>query len=195
MAADPSRIVVIRHGETEWSAAMKHTGRTDVPLAPTGRRQAAGLAEVLVGEHFDRVCCSPMLRARQTCELAGFAARAELLADLVEWDYGEYEGRTSAEIRAERPGWNVWRDGCPGGEPLPEFGARVDRAIDELCSVPDTSVLVFAHGHLLRTLAARWIGMQPTGGSRFLLSPAALGILAHERETRTIGRWNAPRLR
>jgi broad specificity phosphatase PhoE len=185
------RVVVIRHGETEWSAALRHTGRTDVPLAPAGRARAAELYEALDGRPFDRVLVSPLRRARETCELAGFTERAEISPDLQEWDYGDYEGLTTAEIREHRPGWSVWRDGCPGGEPLSDIAARADRVIELLCEGPDTTALLFAHGHFLRILAARWVAIDPTGGARFVLAPGSLGVLGHERETRAIVRWNA----
>ena len=167
----PLRIVLVRHGETEWSRAGRHTGRTDLPLLPEGRSRAAQLAEVLAGYQFDRVLCSPLRRARETCELAGFGSRAELCDDLMEWNYGDYEGLTRAQVRETRPGWSVWRDGCPGGESPAQVGARADRVIALLggAQAPgDANVIVFAHGHLLRVLAARWIGMEAATGGAWL---------------------------
>lgn len=185
---------MVRHGETEWSREFRHTGRTDVPLTAEGRRRAADLADVLAGQSFDRVLCSPLRRARDTCELAGFADGAEVDDDLMEWDYGEYEGATALEIRADRPGWSVWKDGPLGGESLRDLGTRVDRVIADVCDGKSQDVLIFAHGHLLRVLAARWIGLDAVGGSLFVLLPTCFGVLGHERETRTINGWNTPTL-
>jgi broad specificity phosphatase PhoE len=181
---------IARHGETDWSAAGRHTGRTDVPLNDNGRAAARSLAGVLAGEQFDLVLTSPLQRARETCELAGFGARAQLEPNLREWDYGDYEGITSDEIREGRPGWTVFRDGCPGGETLVEVGARLDQVIERVRTV-DGRVLAFAHGHSLRILAARWIELPPAGGARLILGTAAVGVLSWERETAVINRWNA----
>jgi broad specificity phosphatase PhoE len=189
-----SRIVVVRHGQTEWSVAGRHTGRTDLALNEVGRAQAVALSAVLGDEQFDRVLCSPLLRARDTCALAGFGERAEVLDDLAEWDYGDYEGLTTVEIRDRVPGWYLWRDGCPGGENVQDVGARADRALTALRSFSADDApfqtLVFAHGHLLRVLAVRWAGFEPGAAARFLLAPAALGVLGFERETPAIVRWN-----
>jgi broad specificity phosphatase PhoE len=186
----PRRLVVVRHGETEWSASLRHTGRTDIPLAPEGRERARELASELAGEEFDRVFCSPLRRARETCELAGFGARAELLDDLREWDYGEYEGLTTVEIRSALPGWWLWRDGCPGGETAVQVGERADLALAEMTRDGDESIIAFAHGHLLRVLASRWIEQAPETGARLQLRPGALGVFGWERETRTLAHWN-----
>jgi broad specificity phosphatase PhoE len=179
-----------RHGATDWSEAGRHTGRTDVPLNESGRAAAAKLAEVLRGEHFNLVLTSPLKRARDTCELAGFGARAEIDDDLVEWDYGEYEGITTTEIRKTRPGWTAFDDGCPGGETLDQVAARVDRVIDRIRGV-EGRVMLFSHGHSLRILAARWIELPPIGGARLYLETATISVLGWEREVATINRWNA----
>ncbi len=185
------RIVVVRHGETEWSMAGKHTGRSDPPLAAVGRRRATALAAALGGHDFERVLCSPLKRARETCELAGFGLRAEICGDLREWDYGDYEGLTSAEIRARVPDWNLWRDGAPGGELPAQVGARAELVLAMVRTGGGGDTIAFAHGHLLRVLAARWIGLEVAGGRLLALSAAGIGVLGHERDTRVIERWNA----
>jgi probable phosphoglycerate mutase len=153
---------LVRHGQTEWSRTGRHTGRTDVPLEPEGRAQAEAVGRRLVGHPMTLVLTSPLLRAADTCALAGFGDRAEVTEDLVEWDYGEYEGRTTAEIREESPGWTLWSDGVPGGETAADIGRRVDRVIERARSVEGDTVC-FAHGHVLRVLAARWVAL-PEGG-------------------------------
>jgi broad specificity phosphatase PhoE len=183
-------IIIVRHGETEWSLAGRHTGRTDLPLTDEGRRRAALLAPELAGRSIQLVLCSPLRRARQTCELAGFSDVAVVCDDLREWDYGEYEGMTTAEIRREHPAWNLWRDGCPGGESPDQVGARADRALERLRSA-GSEALAFAHGHILRVLTARWIGMAPSAGARFALSAGAMSGLGFERETEVLALWNA----
>lgn len=185
----PERIVAVRHGETEWSASGQHTSRTDLPLIEAGREQAKALAPSLVSQTFARVLTSPLERARETCELTGFGAVAEICDDLREWDYGEYEGLTTPEIWEQRPDWNLWRDGCPGGESPEQIGARADRLLASLAEA-DGDVLVFAHGHILRVLGARWLEMPVAAGGRLALSAAALSLLGHERETRVLERWN-----
>jgi probable phosphoglycerate mutase len=180
---------IARHGETDWSASGRHTGRTDLPLDEHGRDAARRLGEILAGEAFELVLTSPLSRARDTCRLAGFGAQAELDTDLHEWDYGEYEGLTTDEIRAERPGWTVFEDGCPGGESLAEVAARADRVIERARRV-DGRVLAFGHGHSLRILAARWANLAAVEGSRLLLGTATVSVLGWERETATISRWN-----
>jgi broad specificity phosphatase PhoE len=189
MTTGGHEIVLVRHGETEWSRAGKHTGSTDVPLTEGGRRQAQIVGAALRNRRFAAVWTSPLSRALETCRLAGFGDVAVPKDELVEWDYGEYEGRTTLEIRRERPGWTLWRDGVPGGETVDEVGARVDRALAEAASV-DGDVLVFAHGHVLRALAARWLGLELAGGRLFALDPARLSVLGYERETRVIRLWN-----
>jgi probable phosphoglycerate mutase len=190
----PSRaveIVLVRHGETEWSRDLRHTGRTDIPLTDVGREEARMLREPLSEWIFARVYTSPLSRARETCRLAGLDDGAHVTDALLEWDYGEYEGITTKEIRAKRPGWYLWRDGCPGGETAEDVGARVDPLIAEL-KAADGDVALFAHGHILRVLAARWLGLPPQDGRLFALSTATLSVLGYERETEVIRRWNAP---
>ena len=184
------RVFIVRHGETEWSLSGRHTGETDVPLTAHGREQGAEVADKLSGESFSLVLCSPLLRARETCRLAGFEARAEICEDLREWDYGEYEGLTSDQIWTEHPDWSLWRDGCRGGETPAAIGARVDRVLARLLGV-DGDCLAFAHGHVLRVLTARWLEMEVAEGARFKLAAAAIGVLGHERTTRVIDRWSA----
>jgi probable phosphoglycerate mutase len=183
-------IVLVRHGETEWSASGRHTSRTDLPLTAAGRERARELAGELAGASFALVLCSPLRRARETCELAGLGAAAEIEPALTEWDYGEYEGLTTPEIRAERPDWWLWRDGCPGGEQPADVSARADRVLDRLRSAPGDAI-AFAHGHILRVLAARWVGAEAAFGARLALGAGARSILAFERETEVLGRWNA----
>jgi broad specificity phosphatase PhoE len=190
-SADQARIVVVRHGETEWSLSGRHTSRTDLALIDEGRRRAEGLADILSEWSFALVLCSPLRRARETCEIAGFADRAEIDDDLREWDYGEYEGLTTPEIRERDPDWSLWRDGCPGGEQPSEVAARADRALSRLASTGGNA-LVFAHGHILRVLAARWLSLGAEFGGRIALGAGAVCVLGHERETRVIERWNIP---
>ena len=180
-----------RHGETEWSRDLRHTGRTDIPLTPEGEEEARALRQPLAAIDFDLVLCSPLGRARRTCELAGLGDRAELRDDLLEWDYGDYEGVTSAEIREDRPGWLLWRDGCPGGESIDDVGRRADRVVEELLAI-EGNAAVFAHGHVLRVLAARWLEMPPIAGQRFGLGTATLSRLGWEHDYTVIQRWNAP---
>jgi probable phosphoglycerate mutase len=187
----PLEIVLARHGETEWSRDGRHTGRTDVPLTETGRRQALQLGDALAEWDFVRVLSSPLGRALETCRLAGLGERAETTEDLLEWDYGDYEGITTAEIREKRPDWYLWRDGCPNGEDAAAVGARVDRVIDSIADL-DGPVALFAHGHVLRVLAARWLGLGPEAGALLALDTGTLSVLGYERETRVIRRWNAP---
>ena len=183
-------IYVVRHGETEWSAAMRHTSHTDLPLTEAGSERARALGAELAGRSFALVLTSPLRRARETCELAGFGDVAEVCEDLHEWDYGECEGLTTAQIRAETPDWWLWRDGCPGGELPAQVGARADRALARLRSA-DGDALAFAHGHILRVLTARWLGMEVAEGARFALAAGAIGVLGYERETEVLRRWNA----
>jgi broad specificity phosphatase PhoE len=184
-------IVLARHGETEWSRDRRHTGRTDIPLTDDGRRQATVPRDALAGRRFARVVSSPLSRALDTARLAGMGDRAELNGDLVEWDYGEYEGITTAEIRERRPGWYLWRDGCPGGEDAAAVGRRADRVIAAVEGT-DGDVALFAHGHVLRVLAARWLGLGPEAGALLKLDTGTLSALGYERETRVVTRWNAP---
>jgi broad specificity phosphatase PhoE len=183
--------VLVRHGETEWSRDGRHTGRTDVPLTDEGRRQAERLREALGAWSFTRVLASPLRRALDTCRLAGLGDGAELSDALLEWHYGDYEGLTTPEIRELRPGWNLWRDGCPGGESAGDLGARVDPVVAEL-KASEGDVAVFAHGHVLRVLAARWVEQPPELGARLWLATGTVSVLGFERETATLKRWNSP---
>jgi probable phosphoglycerate mutase len=180
---------LVRHGETEWSRLGRHTGRTDIALTDAGRAQAAAVARKLSGHEFAMVLSSPLSRALDTARLAGFGDRVETADDLLEWDYGADEGLTTPEIRRERPGWTVWRNGPKDGETADEVAARVDRVIERVRAA-EGNVLVFAHGHLLRVLAARWLGEPPTEGRLFALSTATVSVLGWERETAVIERWN-----
>lgn len=180
---------LVRHGETEWARAGRHTGLTDVSLTVTGRQQALDLAPRLVGHPFAAVVSSPLSRAVDTAHLAGFGERLQVDPDLVEWDYGADEGRTYDEIRADRPGWTIWSEGPADGELLDAVAARVDRVIERARAI-DGITLCFAHGHLLRILGARWIGMTPTGGGSFALDTATISILGWDREAPVIRRWN-----
>jgi probable phosphoglycerate mutase len=187
------QIVLVRHGETEWSRSGQHTSRTDLPLIEEGRERARALAPMLGRFEFSLVLTSPLRRARETCELAGFGERAEVCEDLREWDYGEYEGLTTPQIREDRPGWFLWRDGCPGGEQPDEVGARADRAIERLRS-GGGDALAFAHGHIFRVLTARWLQMETAAGARFALRAGAMCVLGYERDVEVIQLWNdAPR--
>ena len=190
MSVDPDRVVVVvRHGQTAWSLEGRHTSRTDIPLTDAGRREAALLATPLREYTFALVLTSPRRRASETCALAGFGAVARTDDDVEEWDYGDYEGRTTADIRRERPGWSLWADGAPGGEDAAEVGRRADRVIARLRAV-DGNALVFAHAHVLRVLGARWIDLDPTEGARFALDPARWSVLGYEREVAVIREWN-----
>jgi len=191
MSAGLPVVYTVRHGETAWSLSGQHTGLTDLPLTENGERNARGLAVRLAGRAFATVLTSPLQRAARTCELAGFGAVAERDRDLVEWNYGDYEGRRSAEIHAERPDWQLFRDGCPGGESPADVGARADRVVRRLRAI-DGDVLLFSSGHFLRTLAARWLGLEPAAGRHFLLGTAAVNILGyeHDRSEPAIRLWN-----
>ena len=183
------KLVLIRHAQTEWSLNGRHTGRTDIPLTDAGRERAAGLPARLAGWHFDLVLTSPLQRARETAQLSGLGEQAQDREQLLEWDYGDYEGLTSPEIYRRRPGWSLWRDGCPGGEDAAEVGARADAVIAEVLAA-DGTVAVFSHGHMLRVLAARWIGLGAERGANLGLDTAAICVLASEHEDPIIGRWN-----
>lgn len=175
-------IYVARHGETEWSLSGQHTGITDLPLTKAGERTAHRLGERLAGLTFAKVLTSPLQRAKRTCELAGFGAVAEIDPDLVEWNYGQYEGRTGAEIHAERPDWQLFRDGCPGGESPQQVAVRADRVVSRVRAVQG-DVLLFSSGHFIRVLACRWIGVEPTVNARsFMLSTASLSALGYEHD-------------
>jgi probable phosphoglycerate mutase len=183
-------VYLIRHGETEWSLNGRHTGTTDIPLTENGRRVAKLLAAALAKKNFALVLTSPLKRARETCELAGFGARAEIDRDLMEWNYGAYEGLTPEEIHAQAPGWMIFTDGCPGGESPPQVSARADRVIARLRAV-EGHVALFAHGHIFRVFAARWLGLPAAAGCHFLLDTATLNILSYYRNMPAVKRWNA----
>ncbi len=186
---------VARHGETAWTLSGQHTGLTDLPLTERGERNARRLAERLHGVRFARVFTSPLRRAFRTCELAGFGRVTEVDPDLVEWNYGDYEGRRTAEIRAERPGWELFRDGCPGGETPQQIGVRADRVIGRVRAV-NGDALLFTSGHFIRVLASRWLGLEPSVNCRFfMLSTASLSALGYENErSRPVIRlWNETR--
>ena len=184
-------VVLVRHGETEWSLSGQHTGVTDVPLTDNGRRVAESLGERLGRREYAVVMSSPLIRSLETARLAGYGEEVEIRDDLREWDYGAYEGLSTPQIRENRPGWWLWRDGSPGGETAEQVGERADRIIYELREI-DGAALVFAHGHILRILAARWVGLEPECGSLFGLETATLSSLGWERETAVIWMWNAP---
>ena len=181
-----------RHGETEWSRDLRHTGRTEIPLTAQGEEEARALAAPLGAIGFDRVLCSPLGRARETCKLAGFGDRAEFRDELLEWDYGDYDGITSEQVHERDPYWLLWRDGCPNGESPEQVGDRADAVISELLDGEAGTIAVFAHGHILRVLAARWLGLEPAGGQHFGLGTATLSRLGWEHDYRVIQRWNAP---
>jgi len=191
MSATLPIVHVVRHGETEWSLSGRHTGLTDLPLTPRGEREAEALHARLRGMTFGRVFTSPLQRAARTCELAGFGGRAESDPDLVEWNYGRYDGRRTAEIRAEHPGWSLFRDGCPGGESPAQVGARADRVVARVRATTG-DVLIFSSGHFLRVLAARWLGLEAAAGRHFVLGTAGMGALGyeHDRSEPVIRLWN-----
>ena len=187
-------IYLARHGETEWTVSGQHTGLTDLPLTDRGERNARSLGKRLEGLEFARVFTSPLQRASRTCELSGFGTKAEVDRDLVEWNYGDYEGLRSVDIHAKRPDWELFRDGFPGGESLDEIGARADRVVNRIRAV-NGAVLLFSSGHFLRVLAARWLGLNPAGARYFLLSTASLSTLTYEHNPSepAIGFWNDTR--
>jgi broad specificity phosphatase PhoE len=189
MARTGHAVLLVRHGETEWSRSGQHTSRTDLPLLEEGRPGAEALGLRLAARSFALVLCSPMSRARETARLAGLDGAVEVADDLRELGYGSYEGLTTAEIRTERPGWDLWRDGSPGGEPLADAAARVDRVIAR-AEAAGGDVALFAHGHILRILGARWLGQPPEAAGSLALSTAALCDLGYERERRVLWLWN-----
>jgi len=181
------QVWLVRHGETEWSRDGRHTGRTDLPLTSAGEERAHALGDLLSRHAFALVLSSPLQRARRTAELASLTPA--LSDDLREWDYGDYEGRTTADIRADRPDWSLWADGCPNGETAHDVADRADRVIATLRAA-EGDVAVFAHGHLLRVLGARWIGLSPAEGRLLALSTAGICVLGYERETAVLEQWN-----
>jgi len=184
------KVYLVRHGETEWTLSGQHTGITDIPLTDNGRKVAELLKPVLAKESFALVLASPLARARETCELAGLGGRAQIDRDLVEWNYGEYEALTPGQIHAKAPGWMIFSDGCPGGESPEQVGARADRVIARIRAV-EGHVALFAHGHIFRVFAARWLGLPAAAGCYFLLDPATLNILSYYRGMPAVKRWNA----
>ncbi|ARQ57119.1 MULTISPECIES: histidine phosphatase family protein [Rhizobium] len=184
-------IYLVRHGETEWSRSGRHTGRSDIPLTEVGEAAAGKLAERLSGLSFAAVWSSPSARARKTCALAGFGSGAVIRDDLAEWDYGAYEGITTKEILADRPGWQLFRDGCPNGETPADIGARADAVVEALRQV-SANILIFSSSHFLRVLAARWLGLPPEGGAHFVLDTASISVLGFEHDLTepVIRRWN-----
>lgn len=189
MSSDRPQIWLVRHGETEWTLSGQHTGRTDIPLTPAGQRQAAALGHYLGGRSFALVLASPLGRARETCRLAGYGSVAKVTDDLREWDYGIYEGCTTAAIRAMKSDWSIWASPVPEGESLEQVAARARRVIDRALAVGGEAA-VFGHGHILRILAACWIGRPPGDGRLLALDPASISVLGWERETRLIQMWN-----
>lgn len=189
MPDDKTRLWLIRHGETEWSRSGAHTSRTDLPLTQRGRELARRLGVFLGGREFAAVFTSPLQRARDTCELAGYGAAAEIEPNLREWDYGDYEGRSTPEIWREHPEWRLWRDGAPNGETAELVAERARKVIDRALSVRG-DVALFSHGHLLRVLATVWTGLEPADGRLLALDTASVSVLGYERETRVISRWN-----
>ena len=184
------QVYLVRHGETQWSLSGQHTSITDIPLTENGQKVAKLLEPVLAKQTFALVLTSPLERARKTCELAGLGERAETDRDLMEWNYGAYEGLTPKQIHAQAPGWMLFSDGCPGGESLEQVGARVDRVIARVRAV-EGHVALFAHGHIFRVFAARWLGLSAKAGCHFLLDTATLNILSYYRGIPAVKRWNA----
>lgn len=182
-------VFLLRHGETEWSLSGQHTGKTDLPMTDVGKRQARAIASAVGHRRFARVLTSPLLRASETCRLAGLGDDAEPCPDLVEWDYGRYEGRTTDDIRTEVPGWSLWRDGVPGGETAAEVGQRADRVIGAVRRGEGDAALV-SHGHILRVVAVRWLGLAPTDGRLLALDTGSVSVLGWEREIPVVRHWN-----
>jgi probable phosphoglycerate mutase len=189
MTARHHQIWLFRHGETEWSLSGQHTGRTNLPLTAAGRGRAEALGRRLSGRTFARVLCSPLRRALETCQLAGYSDVAEIDPNLIEWDYGDYEGRRTIEIQKERPDWSLWRDGVPGGETIDQVAART-RDVLAAAESAEGDVALFAHGHVLRVLTACWLGLPPDAGRLFALGTAAVSVLGYEHETHVIVKWN-----
>ncbi len=186
---ETNQVTVVRHGQTEWSAAGRHTGRTDIALTDEGEREATSAGRWLGDQHFDHVWTSPLRRARDTCRLAGYGAVATIHDDLVEWDYGRHEGRTRDEITTDEPGWDVWTFGARGGESVDDMQQRVDGVVARLLDAQGRT-LIFAHGHMLRALAAAWVELPVTEGRRLPLDTAAIGVLGWYHDRRALVRWN-----
>jgi probable phosphoglycerate mutase len=194
MATPSPELWLLRHGATDWARNGRHTGRTDRPLLPEGEEEARRLAPALAGLAFDAVLTSPLQRARRTCELAGLGEVAQIVDDLREWDYGDYEGITTAEIRRSVPGWTVFSHPCPGGESIDQMGQRCQRLLRRCEGLTSAHgrLALFAHGHILRALAGTWLGLGPAGGALLSLSTGTISVLGHEREQPVLLRWNAP---
>jgi broad specificity phosphatase PhoE len=186
-----SSIYLIRHGETEWAKNGRHTGRTDIPLTDAGREQAGFLLPIFDDVKFARIFSSPLQRALETAKLAGLGSRVELDNELLEWDYGDYEGLTTKQIREQAPGWSIWTHPCPNGEMIEQISQRAERVVATLRSISG-NVAIFSHGHFLRVLVSRWIGLSADHGSRFLLGTSTLSILGYENELPVIRTWNGP---
>jgi broad specificity phosphatase PhoE len=186
----PGELWLIRHGETEWSRSGQHTGRTNIPLTEAGRANAMAIGRYLAGRDFALVLVSPLERAVETCRLAGFGGQAQIDTNLAEWDYGDYEGRTTTEIHARDPRWFLWTDGVPNGETISQVAARADAVIARATAEVSGNVALFAHGHLLRILTARWLGLDPSAGRLFALAAGSVSTLGYERDTRVISGWN-----
>ena len=191
MSTEEQKVYLLRHGETEWSLNGRHTGVTDIPLTENGRVAARLLKPILAKVTFTLVLTSPLQRARETCELAGLGQFANVEPDLIEWNYGEYEGLKTDQIRLTSPGWSVFRDGCPGGESPEQVGARADRVITKVRAAAG-NVALFGHGHFTRVLAARWINLSANYGENFLLDTATLNVLGYYRESPAFMIWNVP---
>jgi probable phosphoglycerate mutase len=183
------KIYLIRHGETEWTVLGKHTGNTDIPLTAQGEEDAKKIRDYLKGVGFQKVLVSPLQRAKETCRLSGFFSHALIDEDLREWDYGRYEGLTTSEIRKENPSWTIFSQGAPDGESIADIGARANRVLGRVCSIPG-DVAIFSSGHILRSIAARWLGMPVSFGKHLILNPASISILGFERETPALIQWN-----
>jgi broad specificity phosphatase PhoE len=190
MRFNKQRVYLLRHGETKWSLSRQHTGSTDIPLTENGRAVAKRLAPLLAEQSFELVLVSPLERARETCKLAGLSERAQIDADLCEWNYGAYEGLTPPKIREQSPEWLIFRDGCPGGESPMQIGVRLDRLIGKVRGVEGNAAL-FGHGHILRALAARWLDLPVSSGCHFLLDTATVSVLSYYHGVGAIERWNA----
>lgn len=189
MHKPPQEIYLVRHGETEWSLSGKHTGITDIPLTANGRKEAKLFEPLFAKVSFTKVLTSPLQRARMTCELAGLGGQAEIDRNLMEWNYGEYEGLTTKQIHKTSPNWMLFSDGCPGGESPEQIGARVDRVVARVRAI-ECPVILFAHGHVLRVFAARWLGLPVVTGCHFMLDPATLSILSYYRGIPAVKQWN-----
>ena len=193
MSHHQRQLWLLRHGATEWALNGRHTGSTDLPLLPKGEEEAAALAPILRGRRFAAVFCSPLQRAKRTCELAGLGADMQICPEILEWDYGDYEGITTPQIRKSVPEWTVWTHGCPNGETAEQVEIRCQKAIHQALAVQeDGDVALFAHGHILRALTGTWLGLGAAGGSLFQLGTASVSILGWEHDKPAISRWNAP---